>query len=356
MGIQFKKCSRDDCIHGDELQPITNFYKNKNKSDGYDCQCKDCSKKHHKKARNKNFVLFKDMSDEEIRERTPIKKCFCSECEKKGQDQPSTNFNICRTSFDGLSNVCKECQSKATTKLRENRKLKSRPNIEFQVCSSKDCKYCGKPQPIENFGKDPTTKNGFDIYCKECRRKLRESFAKYDRYADRLSTFEEIRRDPINLELLQVRCFYSSCREWFNPTVGMVQDRLRAFNNIGPENHFYCSDECKNNCSVFNKKTDNQNKKSQCDRSDNLQSELRDIVLELDNYTCQLCGNSEDETPGIELICHHIKPMVTDLMLASDVDNCITLCVNCHKKVHQLPGCQLNELRKHAQQRENKST
>jgi hypothetical protein len=30
---------------------------------------------------------------------------------------------------------------------------------------------------------------------------------------------------------------------------------------------------------------------------------------------------------------------------SADMDNCITLCVKCHKETHRLPGCGYYELR-----------
>lgn len=54
--------------------------------------------------------------------------------------------------------------------------------------------------------------------------------------------------------------------------------------------------------------------------------ELRKSVLERDNFTCQQCGNKEN------LECHHIKPQCDFPELALDIDNCITLCHECHTK------------------------
>lgn len=359
MDIQFKKCSRDDCIHGDELQPITNFYKHKNKSDGYDSQCKDCRKLQDRNLKEANKKSHEMLSDDEIRAKTPTKRCSLKSCAHNGEQQPSTNFNICRSTKDGLSNICKDCHRKCREDLNERRKNETKPNIEFLICTYPECSHNGEPQPVENFSKVYSSETGYDIYCKECRKKIRQSPAKYDRYADALSVFEEIRRDPSNFDLLQVRCFNSKCNEWFNPTVQMVQERLKSFNgkSVG-ENHFYCSDNCKLTCSVYNVKP-NQiiHPKNKCNHHDNLQEELRKMVLELDNYTCQMCEKSLDEFPEITLVCHHIKPRVTNLILSADIDNCITLCEDCHRKVHSLPGCTLFDIQKKAQQqRENKST
>lgn len=356
MKIQTKICVHgENCVHGNVPQPITNFYKDDTKSDGYRSTCKDCARKQRKNIKIKNIEAHQNMSDAEIREQTPLKRCARGSCLHKNELQPSENFNICRSSKDGLSHICKDCHRKCSDDLKEKRKKESKAQIEFLICTYKECSHNGNPQPVENFSKSFITETGYDIYCKECRKKIRSSFAKYDRYAENLSIFEEIRKDPENSELLQVKCYNSKCGKWFNPKVQMVQERLKSFNGGPGESHFYCCDDCKNTCSVYNLKP-NQiiKKKDKCNHHDNLQSDLREIVLKLDNYTCQLCEKSVNEFPDIILICHHIKPRVTNLMLSADVDNCITLCEECHKKVHSLPGCQLHELQKKAQeQREN---
>lgn len=54
--------------------------------------------------------------------------------------------------------------------------------------------------------------------------------------------------------------------------------------------------------------------------------QLRKAVLERDNFTCQECGSKE------KLECHHLKPQCDYPELALDIDNCITLCHECHTK------------------------
>lgn len=78
------------------------------------------------------------------------------------------------------------------------------------------------------------------------------------------------------------------------------------------------------------------------------QPQLRDLVLERDNYTCQRegCGKSLADDPDLKLVCHHVFPLNEDPVCSADVDNCITVCVDCHKWIHtHVPGCGYAELR-----------
>lgn len=58
-------------------------------------------------------------------------------------------------------------------------------------------------------------------------------------------------------------------------------------------------------------------------------TQWRKAVYERDNYTCQICGER-----GGKLNAHHIKTYATHPELRFDLDNGITLCVQCHKSVH----------------------
>lgn len=59
-------------------------------------------------------------------------------------------------------------------------------------------------------------------------------------------------------------------------------------------------------------------------------SEWRKAVFKRDNFTCRKCGKQ-----GGTLNAHHIKPYAKYESLRTDINNGITLCVECHKKEHK---------------------
>jgi len=62
-------------------------------------------------------------------------------------------------------------------------------------------------------------------------------------------------------------------------------------------------------------------------------------IFKRDNYICQICGKR-----GGDLNAHHIIHVSYDVNKALDLDNGITLCIECHKLEHpHLCGGSINE-------------
>ncbi len=66
-------------------------------------------------------------------------------------------------------------------------------------------------------------------------------------------------------------------------------------------------------------------------------TEMREFVLKIlkrDRFTCKFCGRYRKVGDRVVLNVHHIKPFALFPELRFDENNCITLCVECHYKVH----------------------
>ena len=59
-------------------------------------------------------------------------------------------------------------------------------------------------------------------------------------------------------------------------------------------------------------------------------NDWRKKVYERDKYTCQICG-----IKGGKLNAHHIHKYSQYPALRYDIDNGITLCEDCHRKIHK---------------------
>jgi len=168
-------------------------------------------------------------------------------------------------------------------------------------------------------------------------------FADYDTFAERLKAGgEEVSRHPDEPEVLQVKCKY--CGKKFSPKPNQAMERCRFIEGTSArENSLYCSTGCQKSCPLFYKteKSYLNYMNGTISLNREVQPELRQMRFKLDDYTCQRC-----ETRGGELHCHHYEGIEQNPIESADLDNCVTLCVDCHKFVHQQDGCTYYDLRK----------
>lgn len=160
----------------------------------------------------------------------------------------------------------------------------------------------------------------------------------YNTYKDRLKFCEDIRKQ-IDTDLLEARCAY--CGQWYTPKRVEVTIRLNAIDHLNKgEGRLYCSDNCKQACPTYGQVNYPKGFKHATSRE--VSTYLRQMVLERDNWTCQICGKTIKET---QLHCHHMDPVAQNPIFQNDMDSCITLCKGCHKSVHKQIGCRYIDLR-----------
>lgn len=88
------------------------------------------------------------------------------------------------------------------------------------------------------------------------------------------------------------------------------------------------SEETKKKISKSNKKEFPKSNKASLMRRSTQYRIWRDAIFERDNYICRSCNS------GKYLQAHHIIPFSEDEDKICDVNNGITLCIECHGKIH----------------------
>ncbi len=120
---------------------------------------------------------------------------------------------------------------------------------------------------------------------------------------------------------------------------------INAIENGNDGRYFYCSEYCKNTCTLYNKSTFQIMKQDQINNGniiEKLSQEGNEIfrqevfkrnIKEYGELQCEICGNINKD----ELSVHHEKPQKTHPEMSLDPDNGWVLCSfgkgnNCHLK------------------------
>jgi len=186
-----KICTKSNCIHFGNPQPLDNFHKDETHSDGYRSFCKDCVKLYRKQYNFKNQKTIKEKN--------------------------KTYYNNNKE------------------KILETQREYYKENAENIILRTKLYSIKNQDTRLQYL------------------RKYRNAFVKYDTYFKKLEKYDECRQDPENTDLLQVRCTY--CNRWFNPTNIDINNRILAISNLlKGENRLYCSNGCKSACPIFGRK------------------------------------------------------------------------------------------------------
>jgi len=237
-------------------------------------------------------------------------------CKKCGE--PFLTLKVSKGDYCGLScaKKGKKLSEKTKRKISESKKGKKHSEEALQKMSKSTMGV-----------KNPSYKGGV----------TKKNIPLYNTFASQIDYCEEVRRNKNDLAILEAKCTY--CGKWFGPTRLSVVNRIQALNGeIQGEGRLYCSENCKQACPIYHRSKYPKGFKLTTSRE--VQPELRQMVLERDSWICQKCGETE-----AELHCHHIDPVSQNPIESADMDNCITLCKDCHIEIHQQDGCKYYELR-----------
>jgi len=279
--IYTKKCRK--CK---EIKPISDFGNHAQEKDGFRCTCKMCLYKHYEE----------DKINSELRI-SGLKKCrTCKEI------KPISDFEKAVNGIDGHRNECRDCRSVK--------------KIQYSIKNKEMIREQKRKYAIDN--KERT---------KEYKKEYVNLPALYSTFSHRL-TVEEAPRlsdDGLSLECI---CKYCGC--YHIPSNISVIHRISSIvGKFTGDCNLYCSEGCKQSCSTYNRRKYPKGFKP--DTSREVQPELRKLVLARDNYTCQKCYKSKEESP---LHCHHYEGIELNPIESADIDNCVTLCKKCHNTIH----------------------
>jgi hypothetical protein len=329
-------CSEEDCAKLFEftLDSVIDYLKYEQIYGYKICSC--CEK-----LKERNAIQFKK------RDRLKTTN-ICTECKKmkmkkydqEHSDQRKEYFKEYRIkNKDRIQEYNKEYNKEHSEQTKEY-------NKEYEEENKEILKEKRKTYNLQNKEKRKTynlkNKEKIKEYMKEYNLKNKETKKEYmkahqnsptnEELVQKLKLYEEVKGN-------QIKCRY--CGDWYTPTVQEVENRLKGISKSDIM-YIYCSEECKEACPVYRKVLYPKGFKKASSREVN--PVLRQLVFERDQYTCQKCLLHKNEL-DCSLHCHHINPYVDSPIEGNDPENCITLCKDCHKEVHKIPGCGYNELK-----------
>ncbi|MFL0247484.1 HNH endonuclease [Candidatus Clostridium stratigraminis] len=218
----------------------------------------------------------------------------CDECNK--------NFEMLKNSIERRKErygkiLCMSCSQKGERNPIFNRKgilsYKEKREKINTICTDCGKEYCMTHERIlsrrEKYGKD---------LCLSCS-KIGERNPFYNKRftSDQLQLFSSIRKSFYNDKLF-----------------GEYRRAQQSLRFMGKDNPMYKED------------VEKVNWRSRC---------LRELVLKVNNYTCQKCKTQKHP---LELDTHHIVSINHNKDKRIDIENTACLCVKCHRAFHMLYG------------------
>jgi len=161
---------------------------------------------------------------------------------------------------------------------------------------------------------------------------------------------EEIKYDKETKDLYG-RCKNHKCKNskendgWFKLDRGQIYNRAIAVEDGRDGCYFYCCEECKQECPLYNKSATTLIKQDQI-RTGHIPESYytteeyqtcREEVFKRDNNECLYCGGEAEHM-------HHIRPQKIEPFFSLDPDYCISVCSECHYKYGHKDECSTGNL------------
>jgi hypothetical protein len=144
---------------------LSEFSKNKRKTDGFDPWCKTCASESCKKWR------LKTKHDGRI-----VDEKYCYNCKNI---KPASEFYKDKAIIDGLANRCKDCHKeyvKAHPEINRNYNDRMKKSVK-PITDGRVCGNCGEYKTSDNFYKTYYTKDGLYSHCKICQEESNKKWA-----------------------------------------------------------------------------------------------------------------------------------------------------------------------------------
>lgn len=220
-------------------------------------------------------------------------------------------------------------------------KVKSIKKMSELKKAYKVCTNCHKLLPISDFnkGKGRKGQRTFESRCRSCKYELSKK-TKVCKVCGKV--YKTQRKNQIccsndcasKLRITQINTKCDYCGKEY--TV-----KKSRYENL---EHHFCSRSCTGKWQSENLSGENNplwNPNLTDEERKRLQPEYRNWrneVFKRDNYTCQCCGDNK----GGNLNAHHLNGYGWDKERRTDINNGITLCIECHKEFHHIYGTKHN--------------
>ena len=211
---------------------------------------------------------------------------------------------------------------------------------------------------LSNFGKKHSVKSKLKMsesskrenLSIETRKKLaianKLTITKIQKKYPTFAKIEEMRYNPDKPgeKEIQVHCKNHNCLNskeqggWFTPKYWQFDDRKRAIEseNGNGGGYFYCSNKCKQECPLYNLRSDPFKTIEKLYTSQEYQT-FRQYVLDREDEICEYCGEHANTV-------HHSRPQKLEPGFALDPDFGIACCESCHYKYGHKDECSTGNL------------